>query len=432
MKVSRFNLFFPSRGGTTVFNTATGQWRTFSLLSATQLRTGRVDGLSEQTRRRAVAIGAVVDTDFDEDKWYRDAYVSRMNDRMTARYVCALTFRCNLRCPYCFEKGPKHPRGPMTREFVAHLVAAIRERCVRDGTRRLVIMLFGGEPLLELDIGLFLLRTSADWCARSGVSFAATMSSNGVLFTREKVRRLASYLNSVQVTLDGPRRIHDTIRTTPSGRGTFDRILAAVRLLNGHGIHVHIRAQASLHNASQMVELLEELKRDGILDLPHVRISVAVLREFSKWATCEYRKNYFEPGSALERDVVRLSESILPAQKPAVQILPCIADENLFCVDPAGNLFKCITNITDLERRVGYLDDHGTFRFTRHHYARAARDPLSFDDCRVCPYLPLCGGGCPTSALNEWKTYQHSYCTNNKAVLASRIERLIHAGNGRF
>ncbi|UCG48500.1 MAG: radical SAM protein [Phycisphaerales bacterium] len=425
MKVSRFNLFYKQQGGTAVFNTATGKWCTFSLMSAARLRAGTIDGLPERTLRQAAAIGAVVEDCFDEDRWYRLAYERRMTDRKTARYVCALTFSCNLRCPYCFERGPRAADGPMTREFAARLVAAVKQRCASDGTRRLCIMLFGGEPLLELDVGLFLLREFAEWCADSGVSFMATMSSNGVLFTKEKVRLLSPYLDSVQVTLDGPRHVHDRIRRTQSGRGTFDRILDSVRMLSKEGIGVHIRTQASLDNAFEIMELLEGLKKDGILGLPKVQASVAVLREFSKWATCEYRKNYFEPGSELEREVIRLSESVLPARRPAVQILPCVADENLFCVDPAGNLFKCITNITNLDRRVGYLDDSGAFKLTEHYRARASRNPLTFDDCRACPYLPLCGGGCPTSALNRWKTYGHSYCTNNKAILDSRIERLI-------
>jgi hypothetical protein len=84
----------------------------------------------------------------------------------------------------------------------------------------LVLLLFGGEPLLSPRVCRELLFRAAD----HGLASAA-ISTNGILLTplvAEDLWRLG--LKTVQVTFDGDRAEHNRVRATRSGHPTFDLI----------------------------------------------------------------------------------------------------------------------------------------------------------------------------------------------------------------
>lgn len=139
---------------------------------------------------------------------------------------------CNLGCPYCFQNTapaepgrfdpPRIPRAVLDDGTIEKIAAFTGPRMRRAGMDRLFVLLFGGEPLLNPAACRALLT-------RLGrlAPVTASMVSNGVLLTPATARDLSALgLRSVQVTLDGPRDLHDGIRTSRAGRGTFERIIA--------------------------------------------------------------------------------------------------------------------------------------------------------------------------------------------------------------
>ncbi|CAM5659792.1 GTP 3',8-cyclase [Streptomyces californicus] len=139
---------------------------------------------------------------------------------------------CNLGCPYCFQNTapaepgrfdpPRIPRAVLDDATIEKIAAFTGPRMRSAGTDRLFVLLFGGEPLLNPAACRALL-------SRLGrlAPVTASMVSNGVLLTPTAAKSLSALgLRSVQVTLDGPRDLHDGLRTTRAGRGTFERIIA--------------------------------------------------------------------------------------------------------------------------------------------------------------------------------------------------------------
>lgn len=144
------------------------------------------------------------------------------------------TTECNLGCAYCFQNTEPAGQGRfdpqrigrtlLSTATVDSIATFTRERMRAAGLRRLYVLLFGGEPLLNpTGCTELLLR-----CRDLG-QVSAGMVSNATLLRPRLATRLCQLgLASVQVTLDGPRPVHDAVRTTRGGRPTFDRILAAV------------------------------------------------------------------------------------------------------------------------------------------------------------------------------------------------------------
>ncbi len=173
---------------------------------------------------------------------------------------------CNLGCGYCFQNTAQDERGGnrpprikharLTSETISKILDFTEARMSEAGLERLGIMLFGGEPLLNLKGARELLTRAADYGMRS-----AQMISNGVLLTPLVARELnAAGLKSVQITFDGDAADHDQIRVRRSGGGTFEAIVDNIaRATEVSGINWELRVNVSHHTRPGVSALIERL-----------------------------------------------------------------------------------------------------------------------------------------------------------------------------
>ena len=68
----------------------------------------------------------------------------------------------------------------------------------------------------------------------------------------------------IGVSLDGPQEIHDRYRKDRKGEGTFDRVMAGVRLLQKHGVEFNALACVGRETAHQPLEVYRFFKDAGI------------------------------------------------------------------------------------------------------------------------------------------------------------------------
>lgn len=118
------------------------------------------------------------------------------------------------------------------------------------------LLLFGGEPLLNPAGSLNLLR------AMQPLHLAdAEIITNGVLLTRTLADELAEAgLRRVQITFDGNRNVHDQIRVTRNGRGTYDKILRNVTAAaESTDLSWHFRVNISHRNLNGLETLIDDL-----------------------------------------------------------------------------------------------------------------------------------------------------------------------------
>ena len=152
-----------------------------------------------------------------------------------------VTFRCNLRCRYC-GACDVHQEDLDTAGVLRGLdeLWALGARWITFG---------GGEPLLRPDMGEIMTH------ARK-LGFEPFLSTNGWLIPRRMdVVRLASHVN---LSLDGPRAVHDEVR----GAGAFDHTLDAARACRDAGVPVSFQCTLSsvnLQSVDDMVALAESM-----------------------------------------------------------------------------------------------------------------------------------------------------------------------------
>lgn len=132
---------------------------------------------------------------------------------------------CNLRCKYCFA-GTGDYKGH--REFMSEEVAlkAVDFLIENSGNRKILEMdFFGGEPLLNFDVVKRTVEYANEKASTLGKKFLFTMTTNGVLLRGEIADWLNENMENVVLSLDGRQEIHDDVRKTVNGKGSFEVII---------------------------------------------------------------------------------------------------------------------------------------------------------------------------------------------------------------
>ncbi len=161
-----------------------------------------------------------------------------------------LTEKCNLRCSHCYQEGGKVQELPLSEIYrvideISAMLQAWQENYHLDFNPSFNVT--GGEPFLRS--GLFdILERMA------GTGFDIYLLSNGTCITAELAERVAALgVKGVQVSLEGPKEIHEQVR----GAGSFAAALAGIRNLRQAGVEVLLNATISRINAPYFKDMTD-------------------------------------------------------------------------------------------------------------------------------------------------------------------------------
>ncbi len=181
------------------------------------------------------------------------------------RCLVDLGLPCNATCTPCPRLARQAPaNGELIRAIQEELLA--RTRCL--GGDQIVLGIFGGEPLLRMDLVTALASRTrrAAWVA--GVECQVLLATNGTLLDQDAARALAaSGVSAAQITLTGPARLHDRARRLATGGPTFHRIVGNL-LRARERLRVVIRVEDAGLRPDEADELLDSLERAGLFGPP--------------------------------------------------------------------------------------------------------------------------------------------------------------------
>lgn len=142
--------------------------------------------------------------------------------------VLELTTRCNLKCIHCY-RDPLENESNFNEEDLKIVFSELKR------FKPSYLILSGGEPLL-LGENLFkIAKEIRNYCKK------IIVTTNGQL-VRNYPSNLFKLFDCVQISLDGPREIHEEIR----GSGTFEEAINSVKYLRNSDINVLI--QMTVHS----------------------------------------------------------------------------------------------------------------------------------------------------------------------------------------
>ena len=143
---------------------------------------------------------------------------------------------CNMYCQYCFYRDVADHRrqacqGMVSLETMERIVAAAMDYA--EGTCAFGFQ--GGEPTLAgLDFYRGVLELEERY-RKPGVRVCNAIQTNGLCVDEEWARFLAQNHFLVGLSLDGPAEIHNRNRRDTAGKGTFNQVMRAARMLEKAG-----------------------------------------------------------------------------------------------------------------------------------------------------------------------------------------------------
>ena len=149
---------------------------------------------------------------------------------------------CNMRCRYCFYADELDNReirsyGKMSVDTMHTIV----DKAMEYGDYECTIAFQGGEPTLAgLDFyrDLVAYVTAHENPKKLKIHYA--LQTNGYLINEEWAAFLGENHFLVGVSLDGLKEIHDRYRLDTAGKGTYQRVISAIRLLEKHQVEYNI------------------------------------------------------------------------------------------------------------------------------------------------------------------------------------------------
>lgn len=436
MKFSQYNLIISDMKNTKdiVFNTLSGHCFTISKKISKIINNGVPSELDKETYNNFLKYNLIIPNEIDETKIFHYYY---NKTKFSGQYISStvlLTWACNLACIYCFE-GAGVKIQSMNQNMADRYIKFMINQAESRSAKSMYINLFGGEPLININIGFYILEKLKSYCDKKDIEFACGMITNGTLLTDGILDKLEA-LNciSIQVTLDGMKETHDNRRLYKDGSGSFDKVINGIRkLAKRNKIRTVIRINVDKANINDAYKLLKFLGKNQE-KLTNCFIDFGIVRG-STAACSAYSGNCFsdiEIGDVLD-DLWNMAsiEGFFVNTRPAKRWTYCgVYSDNQFTVTPDCGIYKCWEHAGIEEHLMAYIDEYGQLVDVKYPFFDwMSKNPLEAEECKRCVYLPACGGGCVVISYNEASSYHTKGCFKIKGVLEKQVMRYIQSSN---
>lgn len=379
-----------------IYNSRTGAMALISQEQLDELTSFVQEGIDPEKNKLAkqtLTCGFIVPQKVDELFLIQsNIMLGRYNTTLLGLTI-APTMACNFRCPYCFESG-FHTHGCMSEDVMRKVVNLVEKKM--KSIRSLHVSWFGGEPLLAMPVIEKLTDSFHKLCEENNVTYSASIVTNGYYYTKENAEKLKKYsVKSVQITIDGPQKIHDSRRFLADGSPTFAVIMQ--NLIESHGIlPVSLRINADMDNIDAVNHVVEFVKANNLYNSVYLYLAPVISHDNA--VTYDSDTCMSEEAFSLQ-NLKFLQDNDLPAMYlyPRIVRNYCTADLfNSYVIDDKGNVTKCWEEIGNSRCFIGKLTSEGfEMTDTDSIFRKLSFNPIYDAECRECKLLPVCAGGCP-------------------------------------
>ena len=311
------------------------------------------------------------------------------------KVTLVLDHRCNLRCSYCYT-GKKLERA---------MPLATAKRAVDFGLDQaergwLLVALFGGEPLIDVQLAEDVLAYAAAESARRKVKLFTTLATNGTLLDERRLKLLKDYAFHVQVSLDGTLAAQDACRRFVDGRSSHALVVTNLQRLIAEGFSPWVLSVIDPANVSELAQGFELLLS---LNVPHLHLAPNYLADWSDEARDRFQAELSRLGDAyLAATRAGRAVRLDPLHGKIVSHLVPGSNDSVACkfgkgdvaVAPSGRLYPCERLVGEDDREalcVGDLDRGlDPSRVEALLAGRSRPDP----ECVACELRPRCKHWC--------------------------------------
>lgn len=316
---------------------------------------------------------------------------------------------CNLNCEYCFAAQGKYhgERALMPFEVGKRALDFLIEN---SGSRtNLEVDFFGGEPLMNWDVVKEIVRYGRELEKIHNKKFRFTLTTNGVLLNDDVIDFANKEMHNVVLSLDGRKEIHDRLRKTVNGKGSYDTIVPKFQhFVEKRGDRGYYMRGTFTHNN---VDFTNDIFHMADLGFTELSMEPVVCKPDDPYAlTEEDLPKLFEQYEILACEMLKRKKQgngftfyhymIDLKAGPCIykRISGCGSGTEYMAVTPWGELFPCHQFVGDEKYSLGNIWDGVTNKEAQTEFKLC--NAYSREECRDCWAKLYCSGGCAANSYH--------------------------------
>ncbi len=324
---------------------------------------------------------------------------------------------CNLNCTYCFylekaELFPETPRHRMSDEIQEEMIRQV----MQQSGDSVSIAWQGGEPTL-MGLDFYKRAIELEMKYGHGQTVGNGLQTNGTLLNLEWAEFLKKYDWLVGISLDGPEHIHNRYRLDNAGKGTHKKVEDNIRMLLENGVAVNVLATLNDYSVQFPDETYDYFKSLGLTWMQFIPIVETDPRDPSRAAPFSVSAKAY--GEFLCR-MFDLWLADFENGQPTTQVrhfdsvfYPYVGLEAPECtmmkecgpyvvVEHNGNVYSCDFFVDPKWKLGNVMTNRMTAMLnSKKQQAFGAAKAVLPGECRRCPWLSKCYGGCTKDRIKD-------------------------------
>lgn len=386
MKKSKYNIEIIGKSDVAIYNLLN---RNLIVLDKDTYDNYLINSLEESDIKYLSEIGILIEDGIDEVEDMKQKINSAKYSPKTMTLFLSLTQKCNLKCIYCYQDSIREKNiGDYIDENNIEKIFFMLKKKYSEMSK-LNVVLFGGEPLLNKPRILTIIK-KLDELRSESLNVHISLITNGVELTQDFLNSTYKYLNTIQITIDGKKEIHDTMRVFSNRSGSFDIIYEnlkkAINLFKGR---VALRINVNSNSISHIYDFIEQLESDNLREY----VSMSIVPIFDNQSTIALGCNKGVEKELLEEVnniYMFLAKRKFKFEKDFIEG-PCMVRHiNSFAVDEELNIYECPGVL--YKKSSGKITETGELKILDSRFYKFVNEEKKC--INTCEYAPICFGGC--------------------------------------
>ena len=346
---------------------------------------------------------------FTEDV-YKDAIIDFKKRKTVVKALCLhIAHDCNLACKYCFAgEGEYHgDRSLMSYEVGKK---ALDFLIANSGNRvNLEVDFFGGEPLMNFDVVKRLVEYGRSQEKEHNKRFRFTLTTNGVLLDDEVMEFANKEMANVVLSIDGRKEVHDAMRPTRNGKGSYDLIVDKFKKMAEmrNQTDYYVRGTFTHHNLDFSKDVLhladmgfKQISMEPVVAGPDMDYAIrdedvsVLCEEYDKLAKEMIKRKREGNGFNFFHFMIDLSGGPCLYKR----LSGCGSGTEYLAVTPWGDLYPCHQFVGNEKFLLGNVDDGITATEVVDEFKLC--NVYAKEKCRDCFARFYCSGGCAANSYN--------------------------------
>lgn len=352
----------------------------------------------------------------DLNVYLADVLKNRYNSSDMALTILP-TRGCNFGCIYCYEQD--RPNVLMNEQTEKAIVKFV---CSNSNLKRLSVVWYGGEPLLNFDSMVRLTKMFK----QLNIEYSAKIVSNGYLLTKEKADLMKDLaIRNIQITFDGSEEIHNQRRFLLGGQPTYRKIMDNLKYLLSINkeITIDIRTNIDRRNKDDYNKFYQDFKSE--INDKRVTMYPGFVSDLLSSECVSPEFNISEGGYKAQfiLDIFDKYGIVIKSFLPKYRRHSCVASKYFaFVIGPEGELYKCWRMVGNQKEAIGNVND-GSFDMVKFSKYLIGADYTLDSKCLQCEFITLCGGGCPLVRMrNKYEKISLNHCCPEKTHMEQLME----------